>query len=280
MGLLLLALGCGVAGSGPGAGEGEPGATAEDSAADTAPPDTAGDSGEEVQAPPYAGMHLLAPLAALGPAEAQAELVSGLAASRGSLAVNPSDGPGTARDGSWGALFSAGAAAGVPVVGFVPTEGGARDGDDVARELGRYVAWYDGAGVWLSTSGASACSAVAAYTEAAGHADSADADKDALVVIQSDLDCPELLDAADVVVVAAESASAFGARAARDWMGAESPERFAAWVWEADAAALPGVFEHARELGIGHVYVTDAPEAAAFTTLPTYWADEVALIAR
>jgi hypothetical protein len=195
------------------------------------------------------------------------------------LALDPADGPGTARDGAWGAIFDQARASGVAAVGFVSTTGGTRDPDDIERELGRYVAWYEADGAWFSTAGAADCAAVAAYAEAAALADAKDPGDDAEVLPESALDCPELLDAADVVVVANESGAAFRERAAPAWTGGVSAERLAAWVWGVEAADLEATFTHAEALGIGRLYVTDASAADLGARLPSYWSAEVALVA-
>jgi hypothetical protein len=278
MGVLALLLGCAGSGGEPAdSSDTAPGDTSSDTAAEAE--DTANDSGEEPKPPPFEGMHLFVPVTALLSADEQGEMLAGVAASRGMVAASPDTGPGKTRDSAWGTLFSNASSSGVTTVGFVRTDGGARDSDDVSRDLGRYAAWYESDGAWFSTADAAGCSAIEAYGAAAKLADGYDAGKDAFVVVQSELDCAELLDVADVVVVAAEPADAFMGRKAFSWMGAESPERFGAWVWGTSAGDLEGVFAHAESLGIGKLYVTDAAEADAFSRLPSYWSEEVSLVA-
>ncbi|MDA0168025.1 spherulation-specific family 4 protein [Solirubrobacter taibaiensis] len=65
------------------------------------------------------------------------------------LVVNPASGPGSAADRRFGRAIATAQANGARVLGYVPTQWGARSRADIARDVERYRTWYGIDGIFL-----------------------------------------------------------------------------------------------------------------------------------
>ncbi|GDX81026.1 hypothetical protein LBMAG42_28370 [Deltaproteobacteria bacterium] len=245
---------------------------------DSAAPVDSGDSG---QPPPFEGMHLGIPALGAPDGEAWSGWVAGAAATGGWLYVNVDEGPGATKDNTWAAAIAGARAEGVVVVGYVGTESGTRDADDVERDIGRWAAWFDVDGVVFDVVGADCATMPTWYAEQVALADSKDPGGDAFVVLTgAGTACEGWAAVGDVLVVASGGASALAAVSPPAWMEALPPQRFAAFVTAVSADERAGSMQAAVDAGIGTVYVTDDVDPAPFDALPTYWTAEIESIAQ
>jgi hypothetical protein len=259
--------------------------------ADTALPDTGaadtGDSGDSggdstPDLPPFPTLHLGVPAFTAADDAGWAARTDGASRTGGWIVVDVAAGPGSGKDTAWGSTIAAARAAGVPVVGYVETGvNGDRASDDVSRDIGRWVAWYDIDGVFLDARAATDCDTVAAaLAGAVAEADTKVADDDAFVVLAPPGEgCLAASTLADVVVTVGTPA-ALAAAAAPAWRTTEPADHFAFWATGAAEADLPTVMQLATDRAVGTVYLTDQADETPFDTLPAWWAAEVAAIVR
>lgn len=238
------------------------------------------DSGDSAQPPPFEGMHLGIPALGAPAGEAWSGWVAGAAATGGWVYVNLDDGPGATKDDAWASAIAAARAEGVVVVGYVATDAASRDPDDVERDIGRWIAWFDVDGVVFDVAGADCAGTNAWYAAQVALADSKDPAGDAFVVLTgAGTACEGWAAVGDVLVVASGAASVLAAVAPPDWMWALPPQRFAAFVTGVSAGERAASMQAAKDAGIGTVYVTDDVDPTPYDALPTYWTAEIESIA-
>ena len=229
-------------------------------------------------APEFPGLHLVIPVRQEVVDDAWQARVDAAAATGGSLLVDIKSGPGDQKSSAWTTAIAAARAAHVPVLGYVNVQGGSRDPDDVARDLGRWGAWYSTDGAWFGAPTGDCEASAAAYVALAALADAYDADHDALVAIEApDGGCAGVYAVSDQLVTVTTGA-ALGTLTMPEWRSAEAADRFSFWVTdvaEGDLAAALGAMTAQHAAG---VYVTDQPGSAPFSALPSYWAAEVGAV--
>lgn len=264
-----------------------PGETGADTALpDTGAPDTGdsadsgGDSAPDL--PPFPRLHLGVPAFTTATDAGWAARTDGASRTGGWMVVDVASGPGDNKDTAWGSTIAAARAAGLPVVGYVETGAdGERDSDDVARDIGRWVAWYDVDGIFLDARAATDCdTSAAALAGATAEADTKVSDGEAFVVLAgAGESCLAASALADVLVTVGTPAE-LAAAAAPTWRTTEPAEHFAYWATGAAEADVSTVMQLATDRAVGAVYVTDQADETPFDTLPAYWDAEVAAIVR
>jgi hypothetical protein len=211
--------------------------------------------------------------AALIPAYVSPRELAALAASASRprmVIVNPDSGPGAGEGHAYGEAVRTLQAAGIRVLGYVPTTYGARPPADVLADVRRYLAWYRVDGIFFDE--ASADAALLPYYRALSRQARGDAGR--VVVLNPGVPpAAGYFDVADVVVTFegpyAGYASAIAATP--DWLGRMRPGRVAHLIYGAtDAEAL----EVVADSPAGYVYATSGAMPNPWRSLPAYLRDE------
>jgi Spherulation-specific family 4 len=184
--------------------------------------------------------------------------------------VNPDSGPGAGEGHAYGKAVRTLQAAGIRVLGYVPTTYGARPLADVLADVRRYLAWYGVDGIFFDE--ASANAALLPYYRAASRQARGDARR--VVVLNPGVPpAAGYFDVADVVVTF-EGPYAGYARAMAEmpeWLARMRPGRVAHLIYDAtDAEALDAVADAAA----GYVYATSGAMPNPWRSLPSYLRDE------
>jgi hypothetical protein len=186
------------------------------------------------------------------------------------VVVNPDSGPGTADSGAYGEAVQALQAAGIRVLGYVPTTYGTRPAGDVLADLRRYVAWYGVDGIFFDEASSDAAR-LPYYRALSRGARGAGA---RLVVVNPGVPpAPGYFDVADIVVTFegtyAGYASAMEATPA--WLRRERPDRVAHLLYEATRTeALDALAGSAA----GYLYATSGTMPNPWSSLPAYLGEE------
>jgi hypothetical protein len=185
------------------------------------------------------------------------------------VVINPASGPGPVRRRAYAEAVRVLRAAGVTVLGYVPTRWGARPAADVLRDMEDYVAWYGVDGVFADE--AAADEARVGYYRRLD----AVARRDGLLMVLNPGVPParSYFDVADVIVTFEGSAAAYPAalRAMPSWLDDVPPDRVAHLVHGADRSqALRAVAGSTA----GFLYATSGRMPNPWRSLPAYLEDE------
>jgi hypothetical protein len=186
------------------------------------------------------------------------------------VVVNPDSGPGAGEAQAYGDAVRALQAAGIRVLGYVPTTYGGRPITDVVDDVHRYVSWYGVDGIFFDE--ASSDARLVPYYRAVSRQARGDARR--TVVLNPGVPpAPGYFDVADVVVTfeGTHAGYADAMEATPEWLGRLRPDRVAHLVYGATRAeALDAVGEAAA----GYLYVTSGAMPNPWRSLPTYLRDE------
>ncbi|WP_272473242.1 spherulation-specific family 4 protein [Baekduia alba] len=189
--------------------------------------------------------------------------------------VNPDSGPGARRSPAYAAAVHALQAAGVRVLGYVPTGYGWRPLHAGLADVDRFVSWYGVDGIFFDE--AASDEAQLAHYRALARA--ARGDPGRLVVLNPGVPpAPGYFDLADVVVTFEGTAAAYAdaLRATPGWLRREDRDRVAHLVYGASRAdALDALSGSAA----GYVYATSGALPNPWRTLPDYLDEEVEALA-
>lgn len=231
---------------------------------------------------PFASLGLGVPAYVYPTDPAWDAFVAGVGTSGGFIIMNPNSGPGDGEDSVYAEAVAAARASGVVVLGYVATGYGARDGDDVRREVGRYFAWYGVDGIFFDeVSGPEDCTtSEPIYDSYSKSANEKASSGDAFVVLNPGLvSCEGYLDRADVLVVAEDAGSVLVDWEPAAWMSAYGPERFAILAHDVRSESYEAALQLALDGGAGWVYVTDDTLPNPWDEVPAFWDDQVAATA-
>lgn len=182
--------------------------------------------------------------------------------------VNPNSGPGAAVSQPYVQLIRTLRDAGIRVLGYIPTEYGARDPALVSGEIDRWREWYGVDDIFFdeATAVAEGIPTYAAYAatvhEAGGH-----------VVLNPGL-IPDrgYFEFADAVVTFEDPVDAyFNIKEPPEWLRSETRTEVWHIVSTAPQDRLGEVVDRARQYGADHIYVTDDVEPNPYDSLPSYW---------
>jgi spherulation-specific family 4 protein len=189
--------------------------------------------------------------------------------------VNPASGPGERRSQAYGAAVHALQAAGVRVLGYVPTGYGWRPLQAALADVDRYLSWYGVDGIFFDEAAADA--GQLAYYRALARAARGEAGR--LVVVNPGVPpAPGYFELADVVVTFEGPYAAY-ADAMRDTprqLQQEDPEHVAHLVYGATRAQALGALDGS---GAGYLYATSGAMPNPWRTLPPYLQEEVEALA-
>ncbi len=193
---------------------------------------------------------------------------------------NPASGPGSARDATYASAVQAALDQGVIVLAYVSTRYGERPASEVRGEMDTYASWYPLSGYFLDEGpGTDTCDSE--YDAYAGYSAHARASAPtAFIAINPGTDtCASYLDFADVLLTYESDATDYATWTTPAWTAGIDPSRLWHLVYGApDPSAMQAAIDHAREAGVGWVYVTDDVLPNPWDTLPAYWSQEQAAL--
>ena len=211
--------------------------------------------------------------AALIPAYVPPHELAGLAAGANRprmVVVNPDSGPGAEEGRAYGEAVRTLQAAGIRVLGYVPTTYGVRPLADVLADVRRYLAWYRVDGIFFDETSSDA--ALLPYYRALGR--QARGGLDRVVVLNPGVPpAAGYFDIADIVVTFEGSYAAYAGamEATPDWLRRMRADRVAHLIYGATRAEA---LDAAGEAAAGYVYVTSGAMPNPWRSLPTYLGDE------
>jgi hypothetical protein len=189
--------------------------------------------------------------------------------------VNPDSGPGAGEGHGYGEAVRTLQAAGIRVLGYVPTGYGARPLAGVLADVRRYLSWYRVDGIFFDET--SSDRALLPYYRAVSR--QARGATDRLVVLNPGVPpAAGYFDIADVVVTfeGAYAGYASAMEATPDWLRRIAPDRVAHLVYDATRAeALDAVDDSPA----GYVYVSSGAMPNPWRSLTPYLDDEVEALA-
>jgi hypothetical protein len=211
--------------------------------------------------------------AALIPAYVPPHELAALAASASRprmVVVNPDSGPGAGERRAYGKAVRTLQAAGVRVLGYVPTGYGGRPLAAVLADVRRYLAWYRVDGIFFDETSTDA--ALLPYYRALSRQARGDAGR--VVVLNPGVPpAAGYFDVADVVVTFEGTSAGYASAMAAtpDWLRRMRPDRIAHLVYGATRAEALDVV---ADSGAGYVYVTSGAMPNPWRSLPSYLGDQ------
>lgn len=191
------------------------------------------------------------------------------------VVINPDNGPGAGRSHSYISAVRLLQAAGVRVLGYVPTGYGWRPRQDVLDDVHRYTSWYGVDGVFFDEA-ASGAELVPHYRALARAARDEAA---RLVVLNPGVPpAPGYFELADVVVTFEGNYQAFVAAQAQTpaWLRRQRRDRVAHLVYGATRAQALSALTGS---GAGYLYATSGALPNPWRTLPSYLDEEAEALA-
>lgn len=181
--------------------------------------------------------------------------------------INPASGPGTAADPAYAATVDRARAAGLRVLGYVPTTWGRRSSSSVKADVDRYGRWYGVTSIFFDEAATSAA-ALSYYRTLHRRVKSAGG----VVVLNHGVPPAQgYMDVSDVVVTFEGDASAYAAATSPSWTSGYGSARFGHLVYGTPAERVDEVLAAARAHRAGRVFVTDDVLANPWDTLPAHY---------
>ncbi len=182
--------------------------------------------------------------------------------------VNPDSGPGAAASEEYVQLVKTLREAGIRVLGYIPTEYGARDKALVNGEINRWREWYGVNDIFFDevTAVAKGAPTYAAYAATVHDAGGAAVLNPGLMPDRAYF---EFADA--IVTFESPVSSYFSMKEPPAWLRSETRTEVWHIVSTAPLDKLGDVVDRARQYGADHLYVTDDKEPNPYDSLPSYW---------
>lgn len=188
--------------------------------------------------------------------------------------LNPASGPGTQPDDAWIPVLDRLRAAGVGVVGYVDTNYGRRPQREAMVELGRYLDWYQVAGVLFDQVTATR-QGISYFAALAGGARSIGA---RVVVSNHGVNPSEAYaDHADVLGTFEGPWSAYRDVSMPHWASARPADQIYHVVHSVPLQYLGNAYLLAARHRAGCAYVTDRSGGNPYDQLPAHWPDPAVL---
>jgi hypothetical protein len=184
--------------------------------------------------------------------------------------VNPDSGPGAQEGRAYGEAVRTLQAAGVRVLGYVPTAYGGRPSSDVLADVRRYSAWYGVDGIFFDE--ASSDAALLPYYRDLSR--QARGGTGRTVVLNPGVPpAPGYFDVADVVVTFEGTYAGYvsAMETTPDWLRRMRPDRVAHLVY---GATRGEALEAVAGTAAGYLYVTSGAMPNPWRSLPAYLVDE------
>ena len=199
----------------------------------------------------------------------------------GMAIINPSNGPGAARDSRYAAQVKNSQSAGLTVLGYVHTAYGARRASAVRADVDAYCLWYGVDGVFFDEASTERSYASSYYAALYDHVQAHNGK--ALTILNPGRQTAECYMAvADVIVTFEGSYGAYvGAYPTPSWVGAYPPRRFWHLVYAAQGVRkMQKAVRLSEKRGAGWVYVTpyDLPNPWASLPPEPYWSRQLSAV--
>ncbi len=188
--------------------------------------------------------------------------------------INPASGPGTAADPAYAATVKRAAAAGLRVLGYVPTNWGKRSSSSVKADVDRYGRWYGVTSIFFDEAATSTAS-LSYYRTLYRRVKSAGG---AVVLNHGVAPAQGYMDVSDVVVTFEGDANAYATATTPSWTSGYAAERFGHLVYGTPADRLDEVLTAARTHRAGRVFVTSDVLTNPWDTLPAYYEEQQAAL--
>lgn len=191
--------------------------------------------------------------------------------------INPNSGPGDYIDPSYVNQVNSTRAKGIAVIGYVHTSYALRSLRDVKAEIDKQFSWYGVDGIFLDEVTTS-CATAAFYSDLYSYIKARSSG--ARVVLNPGTKTGECyMASSDIIVTFEDSYESYVGWQPSDWESTYSPQRFWHLVITTSAAQMGNAIALSKSRGIGWVYVTDDTGGNPWDTLPSYWGQELALLA-
>jgi hypothetical protein len=242
-------------------------------AATRLPPSACGVAADlEVFVPAYFYPSLISPWNDLNAAAEQVDVTA---------IMNPSSGPGTARDPNYADVVDALRDAGGRVIGYVPSGYGQRPLAEVLGDIDRYQNWYSIDGIFLDEMSNSGAQAVTNYySHVYTHVKTIDPSWE--LVGNPGTNTRETfltLRIADRLVVSENGGSAYPAYTPSTWNFDHDRSRFIHLIHgESSADNMREFLDLAVSRNAGGIYITDDVLPNPWDRLPSYWQEELSAI--
>lgn len=186
------------------------------------------------------------------------------------VTINPASGPGSSADPAYADIVRRARAAGLTLLGYVPTGYGKRSSVRVRADVDRYRRWYGVTGIFFDEA-ATRTNVLGYYRTLHRRVRSAGG----LVVMNHGTPPARgYMEVSDVAVTFEGSAVDLAAATTPTWAVAYPPGRFGHLVYAAAPEQLGGILDTARSRGVGRIFVTDDVLANPWDTLPAYFEQE------
>ena len=195
-------------------------------------------------------------------------LVTGRASAVRMVVLNPSSGPGPARQECYAALVTRLRGVGIRSIGYVNTDYGTRPSADVRDECAAFRDWYDVDGVFLDQA-SSDVAGLDAYEQYVRDARSLGCRT--VVLNPGVYPHRAYLDLANLVVTFEGDLAMHRRVQVPDWVSSLPPSRFCHLVYGVPAHEVDDVRRRAARSGAGTLYVTDGLAPNPWGTLASYW---------
>jgi hypothetical protein len=191
------------------------------------------------------------------------------------LIVNMADGPGNQPLPDFRAAIQRARQSGARVVGYVYTQFGARDLQQVKADVDRFNDWFGVDGVFVDNMGAE-LNMLPYYRELHDYIKSTPG---GLIVANPGI-VPDrqYMDIADVLVVFEGPYDSYVTRGFPDWVLEYPPQRFAHLVYDTGGASMGDAVRLSASRNAGYIYVTDGKLPWNWQNLPNYWVAEVEIV--
>jgi hypothetical protein len=192
------------------------------------------------------------------------------------LTANVDSGPGTTQNSQYVTAIDQAKAAGITVLGYVWTNYGAEPTATVEAEVNTWQSLYGVTSIFFD--GAATRASEESYYETISnyvHAASG-----AIVMLNPGAVPAEgYMNFADIINIFEDDAASYDSFTPPSWVSDYSPSRFSNIVYGVQGeSAMQGVLSRSESLGAGYVYITNGNLPNPYNGLPSYWADETALI--
>jgi hypothetical protein len=186
-------------------------------------------------------------------------------------------GAGSAPDPHFQGLVSRARSAGITVLGYSSTEDGQRQAAAVETDVRHYKDWYGVTDMFLDrVSGFQ--QDLGYYRQLASYIHGYDHGSEVWMNVGAYPEDRQYTAVANVMVVFEGTYSQYRQVQVPSWAGSYSPAKFAATIYATPQDDLASALSLAVKRRAEHVYVTDGSGPDPYSSLPSYWKDELSAV--
>lgn len=188
--------------------------------------------------------------------------------------INPSNGPGTAKDSQYQSVVQQSVAKGMIIAGYVYTGYGTRDAAVVKSDIDKFYTWYGINAIFLDETSNSA-SGLPYYQSLFDYIKQ----RSGLVIINPGTTTIEgYMNVCDVAMIFENTYANYVGASFPSWVTNYPSNRFVHLVYGTPQASMSQAINLSKQRNAGYVYVTDDVLPNPWDTLPPYWSQEISLI--